>query len=64
MKMRTLAVRMIKKMAMMITVKLSNKVQAKYSRPKIMMIQFAVMMIFLIAHLSLIVKKSAIQKTT
>ena len=64
MKMMTRAVRMKKKMAMMITVKLSNKVQAKYSRPKIMMIQSAVMMIFLTALSSLIVKKSAIQKTT
>ena len=64
MRMMTLAVRMIKKMAMMITAKLSNKVQAKYSKPKIMMIQFAVMMIFLTARSSLIVKKSATQKTT
>ena len=64
MKTMTLAVRMIKEMVMMITAKLNNKAQAKYSRPKITMIQFAVMMIFLTALSSLIVKKSAIQKTT
>ena len=46
MRMRTLVVRTIKKMVRMITAKLSNKVQVKYSKLKIMMIQFAVMMIF------------------
>ena len=64
MKMRTLAVRMIKKMARMITAKLSNKVQVKYSKLKIMMIQFAAMTTFSIVHSSQIVKRFAIQKTT
>ena len=49
MRMRTLVVRTIKKMERMITAKLSNKVQVKYSKLKIM-IQFAVMMIFSIVH--------------
>ena len=64
MKMRTLAVRMIKKMARMITAKLSNKVQVKYSKLKIMMIQFAATTTFSIVHSSQIVKRFAIQKTT
>ena len=56
--------RMIKKMARMITAKLSNKVQVKYSKLKIMMIQFAAMTTFSIVHSSQIVKRFAIQKTT
>ena len=61
MRMRTLVVRTIKKMERMITAKLSNKVQVKYSKLKIM-IQFAVMMIFSIVLSSRTVKKSAVQK--
>ena len=64
MKILTQAVIMIKMMATTITVKLSSKVQVKYNRPKIMMTQFAVMMIYLIALLSQIVKRFATQRTT